>query len=116
MASLQKFFFGARLTVVLLQLLIVSSNLIINRAVVAGEVDSPVVTITSTTAASPMPAAAPAPAAADSENKFLKYLFNKYGSKGVISFEVSCEPNFERCRAVPFELWCALGHRRVSLK
>ncbi|XP_040166474.1 zinc transporter ZIP10 [Anopheles arabiensis] len=87
MASLQKFFFGARLTVVLLQLLIVSSNLIINRAVVAGEVDSPVVTITSTTAASPMPAAAPAPAAADSENKFLKYLFNKYGSKGVISFE-----------------------------
>lgn len=23
------------------------------------------------------------------ENKFLKYLFNKYGSKGVISFEVS---------------------------
>uniref|UniRef100_A0A182UFJ5 EF-hand domain-containing protein n=1 Tax=Anopheles melas TaxID=34690 RepID=A0A182UFJ5_9DIPT len=86
MASLQKFFFGARLTVVLLQLLIVSSNLIIIRAVVAGEVDSPVVTITSTTAASPMPAAAPA-AAADSENKFLKYLFNKYGSKGVISFE-----------------------------
>uniref|UniRef100_A0A2M4BFL0 Putative zip zinc transporter n=1 Tax=Anopheles marajoara TaxID=58244 RepID=A0A2M4BFL0_9DIPT len=27
------------------------------------------------------------PPAADSENKFLKYLFNKYGSKGVISFE-----------------------------
>uniref|UniRef100_A0A182PAX6 EF-hand domain-containing protein n=1 Tax=Anopheles epiroticus TaxID=199890 RepID=A0A182PAX6_9DIPT len=36
-----------------------------------------------TTTTSAMPRAA----AADSENKFLKYLFNKYGSKGVISFE-----------------------------
>ncbi|XP_058116061.1 protein catecholamines up [Anopheles ziemanni] len=34
----------------------------------------------------PTPAAAE-PATVDSENKFLKYLFNKYGSKGVISFE-----------------------------
>ncbi|KFB53964.1 AGAP011388-PA-like protein [Anopheles sinensis] len=32
------------------------------------------------------PATSPPPTV-DSENKFLKYLFNKYGSKGVISFE-----------------------------
>ncbi|XP_053679661.1 zinc transporter ZIP10 [Anopheles nili] len=34
-----------------------------------------------------LPAPASMPPMADSENKFLKYLFNKYGSKGVISFE-----------------------------
>ncbi|XP_049546760.1 zinc transporter ZIP10 [Anopheles darlingi] len=34
-----------------------------------------------------MTATTTTPPAVDSENKFLKYLFNKYGSKGVISFE-----------------------------
>ncbi|XP_058065145.1 zinc transporter ZIP6 [Anopheles bellator] len=42
---------------------------------------------TSTTPSESPAQSQPPQATADGENKFLKYLFNKYGSKGVISFE-----------------------------
>uniref|UniRef100_A0A182N370 Zinc transporter n=1 Tax=Anopheles dirus TaxID=7168 RepID=A0A182N370_9DIPT len=48
-------------------------------------------TVDDTVVESPTPPPVPPPPlvspTADNENKFLKYLFNKYGSKGVISFE-----------------------------
>ncbi|XP_049289123.1 metal cation symporter ZIP14 [Anopheles funestus] len=77
MASLQKLFLCPLHPMLLL--LAVSANLVSIRGV-----ESDTVTVTKLPATSSMPPIMPA---ADGENKFLKYLFNKYGSKGVISFE-----------------------------
>uniref|UniRef100_A0A182QJL7 Zinc transporter n=1 Tax=Anopheles farauti TaxID=69004 RepID=A0A182QJL7_9DIPT len=74
MASLQKCFCPKRSLRGLLVLVVVLVGPVRMQAVEDATVEP---------AASPLP---PVPPAA-SENKFLKYLFNKYGSKGVISFE-----------------------------
>uniref|UniRef100_A0A182JFC6 Zinc transporter n=1 Tax=Anopheles atroparvus TaxID=41427 RepID=A0A182JFC6_ANOAO len=85
MASLPKFLKLVLLTLVASATVGVCAN---QASVIARGADEQNTTTTESASEPPMPTATAAPPiTVDSENKFLKYLFNKYGSKGVISFE-----------------------------